>query len=287
MDEKPKTETLKTLSDSELVGLIETQTSFLEQLPKEDLERYILVNSRYSLGGEDVALEYFGAYHIFTPDHTQFEKIATAFKLFLEGKEPSNVVAFVESSIPAIKPSIEETIHATGERGYLAYLSRERNIEVRCVEPDRVLEMKYLLGNFPADQIAYYYYLRAIRDYFRQGRIQDGTTFEEYSQHLLSGHKRMFGELEEFKDYSFSMGDIENTHRLITGEEFDRNSRLDIDPRKTTTVINAISKASSTFRDFYHVRAIEGALTEGKSVFIVNGKDHAIIQRPALSEMFS
>ncbi len=278
--------TLKTLSDSELFGLIATQDTQLGELSNDALEEYELKYSHYSLTSNNVDLEYFGAKHIFTPDHPQFEQITSAFTLFLEGKEPSTVIAFVEGSMPAIKPNIEDAIHAAGERGYLAYLSMERNVEVRCVEPSRVLEMKHLLEHFPADQIEYYYYLRAIRDYFRPGGVQDGTTFEEYSQHLLNGHKRMFEELEAFNGYSFSMGEIEKTHKVITGGEFDRNKRLDINPREISTVINAISKASSTFRDFYHVRAIEEALKEGKNAFVVNGEDHAVIQRPALEEMF-
>ncbi len=271
MVEELKPEMIKTLSDIDLYTTLMNTTSFMEKLPNDKLAEYKTSNSHYSFTNSNVSLEYFGAQHVFTPNHPQFSNIGNAFESFTEGKEPSKVVVFVEGSIPATTSNIEEDIYSAGERGYITHLAKIKNIEVRCIEPDRIEEVKYLLKHFPPDQIEYYYYLRAVRNYDRSKRIKENTTFELYSEQILNHHKKIYGNLEAFGKYDFSMRSIKNTHRNITGEDFGQNKRLDINPRKPTTIINTISKLSSAFRDFYHVRTIEQALNEGKSVFIVNG----------------
>lgn len=287
MDEKLKSETVKTLSDDNLYESISRQGAKISSQQRDERSAFIAQNSHYKLNNDNVSLEYFGADHIFDPSNPQFKNIKGSFQSFLEGKNTSDVVVLVEGSIPAVTQNIEQDIHNTGERGFIAHLAKEKGIEVACHEPDRALEMKYLLEHFQPEQIEYYYYLRGIRDYFRPGRIQSDTSFEDYSAQLLERHKQMFGKMNEFSDFDFSLENMKKIHKNITGEGFDQTKRLDIDPRRTGSVINNISKASSTFRDFYHVKCIEGYLTEGRSVFIVNGRDHAVVQRPALESMFN
>jgi len=284
---KNKTEFIRSLTDDELYKSISEQDSLLASLTKAQLERYKHRNSHYSLSNEQTTLEYFGAEHVFDPKNPQFSSIERAFNAYLFGKDLTNVSVLVEGSVPATTNNIEQDIRFTGERGFITHLARDKGVEVKCIEPDRVAEAVFLLEQFQPYEIEYYYYLRAIRDYFRLGRIQDETSFEDYSKQLLKKHKQLYGGLEEFSNFDFSLENIIKIHKDIIGSEFDPNARLDINPRNTNTVINYISKASSNFRDFFHVRAIEGLLNEGYILFIVNGYEHAIVQRPALETMFS
>jgi hypothetical protein len=97
----------------------------------------------------------------------------------------------------------------------------------------------------------------------------------------------LFDSLTEFTEFDFTLEHMKEIHNKITGSEFDVNNRIDINPRKQDTVIGQISHASSSYRDFYHVRKIEQELNSGYAVFVVNGNEHALVQRPALEKMFS
>lgn len=275
------------MEDSELFNFITRQNNLLSSLSSTERESLKLQNAHYKLANENVSLEYYGAKHIFDPVSPQFKDIEKSFLSYIEGKDLSKTVVLVEGSIPATSGNIEQDIHQTGERGFITHLAKEGGIEVACLEPDRADEVKYLLEEFRPDQIEYYYYLRAIRDYFRPGRIQITTSFEDYSAQLLEQHKGMFANVEEFSDFDFSLINMKRIHKDLTGLDFDQNKRLDIDPRRGNNIINRISRASSNFRDFYHIKAIGRCLGEGYSIFIVNGEDHAVVQRPALEYILS
>jgi len=286
VDEKSKSENMTSLSDEELYSIIIKEDEKFSTLSPDKQETYKLENVRYSLSNEEVSLEYFGAKHCYEPGNKQFDNIEQAFNLFLEGNSGKPVIVLVEGTIPKTGPDIVQDIHASGERGFITHLAKDMSIKVECIEPDRILEIRYLLDNFKPDEIEYYYYLRAIRDFFRPGKIQDETTFEDYSTQILNGHKQMFAVLPEFADFDYSIKHMKQIHKNITGDEFNVNKRLDVNPRKQDTIIGKVSRASSIFRDFFHIQKIKQCLNDGYSVFIVNGEDHAIFQRSALERVF-
>lgn len=286
MTEKSEPENIKILSDEELYTILIKQDANFAALSNEQQEKYKQQQGSYTLSNEHVSLGYFGAKHIFEPNNPQFGNIAQDFNLFLEGKNNALVIVLVEGAIPRTTAEIGQDIHETSERGFITHLAKNMDIKVECVEPDRIVEIKYLLEKFKPDEIEYYYYLRAIRDYFRSGRIQDKTTFEDYTAQLLNKHKQMFAVLPEFANFDYSFKHMKQIHENITGEEFDVNKRLDVNPRRQDTIMGKIAHATSSFRDFCHIRKIEQCLIDGYSVFIVNGEDHAIVQRPALELMF-
>ena len=284
MSKTSKPRNIEQLSDEELITIIKKQNNFLAEMSPKQQEEYKQQKSKYTLSNEIVSLGYFGARHIFEPNHPQFEEIQTYFQTFIEGKY--NIIVLVESSVPETTLNVDHDIHTAGERGFITHLAKEMGMKVECIEPDRIAEISYLLQNFKPDDIEYYYYLRGIRDYFRLGRIQDNTTFEEYSQQLLNTHKKLFGSLPHFSNFDFSLEHMKVINKNITGKDFDINNRLDVNPRKLDTIIGQIAHATDLFRDFSHIRKIEQCLNDGYCVFIVNGEDHAVIQRPVLERMF-
>jgi hypothetical protein len=273
------------VGDVELLESIVDQDQKLSTLQNTERESFIAQNSHYILSNQLVELEYYGAKHIFEPKNPQFNKIGKSFQSFAEGKNSAKVVVFVEGSVPITSSDIEQDIHHNGERGFITHLARETGVEVASLEPNRVSEIKYLLEQFKPKEIEYYYYLRAIRDYFRPGRIETDTSFEEYSKQLLKQHSDMYKGIVEFSDFDFSLEHMKRIHEDITNRSFDQNIRIDIDPRKSDNVINKISKTCSIFRDLYHIRSIEKYLSKGFSAFVVNGEEHAVVQRMALEIM--
>ena len=97
----------------------------------------------------------------------------------------------------------------------------------------------------------------------------------------------MLSGVTEFQYFDFSLENMKLIHIELTGNDFDQNNRLDINPRRNNSVINKISQTSSNYRDFYHIKNIERYLSEGYSVFVVNGEDHAVIQRPTLENFLT
>jgi hypothetical protein len=286
MDEKPKPEVIMMPTDQEIYQAILAQDSSLTSMSRDELESYKQYNSHFELSNESLLLEYFGADHIYNPDNRQFAEIAEAFESFLKRTEKLKPIVLVEGSIPDTSDDINRDIHTAGERGFITHLAKQKTVEVQCLEPSRTDEVIYLLETFSPSEIAYYYYLRAVRDYFRPGRMQDSAGFEEYSTQLLNQGKIILGSLPEFSDFDFSFENVKNIHKELFGDDFDPNYRVNIDPRGNLNIINKISNASSTFRDFYHVKNIGKCLEDGYSVFIVCGRDHAVTQKPSLESMF-
>ena len=55
-----------------------------------------------------------------------------------------------------------------------------------------------------------------------------------------------------------------------------------MNPNKTETTINKIARAQSDLRDANIASEIERYWNEGKDIFVVFGRGHLIIERPAL-----
>jgi hypothetical protein len=282
MDEKPRCREINRPSDSDLKEILFKEDEILASLPKPQLEVYREGKSKYELSNGSVSILYFGARHTFDPGNPQFQEIEKSFNNFMVDKEPLSVVVLVEGFVPRITEDINSDIRFTGERGYTTHLAKDSGVRVECVEPDRTEEVRHLLEIFRPEEIEYYYYLRAVRDYLIKGNIHGEKTFEQYSKEMLNGHKKMFGSLSEFADFNFSFENMKNIHRSITGAEFDEQRMLSVNPRSNRTIVNKVAHECSSFRDFSHVRNIEKYLGEGYSVFIVCGSDHATIQRAAL-----
>lgn len=92
---------------------------------------------------------------------------------------------------------------------------------------------------------------------------------------------------EMFKDVDISTERLRRLYEEIIGKKFDENESQNylINPNNTGTIINEISQKHSDLRELVIVSEIERYWKEGKSIFVVFGSGHLIIQRPALEKI--
>lgn len=272
------------LTDREVSSIIGSKDRYLSNKSPGNRNFEIVSTCHYKLPN----IEYFGAKHLYDSNHPQFEAIQRAFGEFANNAESPTVL--VEGSLSVNTSDMDSAIKTAGERGFVAHLARERNIAVESIEPSRVDEVTFLLNFYPCEQIEYYYFLRASRDYYRKGKGKNvGISFDEYAQGILSSHRDRFGELEGWKDFDFSLDSIRNTHKNLFDSDFDPNDETfagtHIDPKGHVSLINEISARCDQFRDLHHLKKIKEQLEAGRQVFVVSGEEHAVVQRPVLEKL--
>lgn len=282
-DELPCT---KSLTGEEVLELMNDKGKELSNKSPDNRYFEIVSTCHYKLPD----IEYFGAKHSYDPEHPQFEALQKSFGAFVDTAE--SPVVLVEGSLPEASPDLGSAIKSEGERGFVAHLARERGVAVECVEPSRADEAKFLREFYTPEQIEYYYFLRAIRDYYRKGKGKDeGITFDTYAEGILASHKEQIGELEDWQNFDFSLDNIKRIHKSLFYSDFDthveQSAGLSVDPRGHASVINEVSARSDQFRDFHHLRKLKELLETGRQVFIVNGEGHAVVQRPVLEKLLN
>ena len=78
-----------------------------------------------------------------------------------------------------------------------------------------------------------------------------------------------------------------SNYKRIIGKKFNKDESQNhlINPNKTETIINKLSTAHSDLRELNIVSEIEKYWKEEKSIFVVLGSGHLIIQKPALKNI--
>ena len=248
----------------------------------------------FSLKSRDKELFYFGAPHVRDPEDPIFSEIKTAFDkanpdlIFIEGMNASIDRNLINEK--ARKASTEEAIDGAGEAGFTLKLGLEKGIEWRSPEPEDADLYRHLLKQgFSKDEIFARAVLLVLPQYNRQ---IDKQEFKEYSEPFIEQFKNETN-WEGF-DYSFERAI--NISEQIVGkpinfsDEEEASDYIDPTPwsekKEKQTVLNHIGEASSAFRDKNIVKEIAEVQKKYKRLFIVYGASHAVMQEPALKELF-
>jgi len=248
----------------------------------------------FSLKSEDKELFYFGAPHVRNPKDPIFSEIKTAF----DKAEPDLVVvegmnASIDKNIineKAKKATEEEAIDGAGEAGYSLKLGLEKGIEWSSPEPKDEDLYKHLLDQgFSKDEIFARAVLLVLPQCNRQINKQE---FEEYSEPFIE----QFEKETNWGGFDYSYGRAIQIAERILGKPINFSNEEEtsdyIDPtpwpekKEKQTVLNRIGEASSAFRDKNIVKDIAEALKKHKRLFVVYGASHAVMQEPALKELF-
>lgn len=247
-----------------------------------------------SLKSGDKELFYFGSPHIRDPKNIVFSEIKTAFDkadpdlIVVEGMNTGIDKNIINEK--AGKASAEEAIDSAGEAGYVLKLGLEKGIEWLSPEPrDKDLYSHLLDQGFSKDEIFTRAVLLVLPQYNRQINKQE---FKEYSKSFIE----QFTTETNWEGFDYSYERAIQLAELILGKPInfsDEEQASDyIDPtpwpakKEKQTVLNRIGEASSTFRDENIVKDIAEALKQYNRLFIVYGASHAVMQEPALKELF-
>ncbi len=248
----------------------------------------------FSLQSGDKELFYFGAPHVRDTKDSIFSEIKAAFDkadpdvIFIEGMNAS-----IDKNIINEKgrnSTTKEAIEGAGEAGFALKLALDKGIEWLSPEPkDADLYEHLLKQGFSKDEIFARAVLLVLPQYNRQINKRD---FKEYSHYFIE----QFKDETNWEGFDYSYGPAIQIGELILGKPINLDNEEEasdyIDPtpwpnkKEKQTVLNRIGEASSEFRDKHIIKDIDEALKIYKRLFIVYGASHAVMQEPALKELF-
>ncbi|MEK7087414.1 MAG: hypothetical protein AAB958_01795 [Patescibacteria group bacterium] len=224
----------------------------------------------FSLKKNNATLFYLGVRHSWNPTDKQFNIIKQKWLDFLKiAKHP---LAVVESRGWKIYNTEKEAISKGGEIDFMAYLCHQANVPISCFEPDRGSEINALLQQFPKEQIAYYYFARAISQWYRLTQKPD---INSYLLPFLQRDKKASG----WNDFEFSLENMKNVHRQLFNTELDFNnveffSKIE-NPTREDNPLKDVVRASGKYRDQTTTDSIKNTWNQGYNLFIIYGEGHA------------
>jgi hypothetical protein len=224
---------------------------------------------------------YFGANHSHDPKNEQFPILKEFWGDFVEKINDRKSVVFIEGGLRKRIESEDTAIKEDSEAGLVTFLAHTAGIPAYCPEPDATKERESLLKKFSKEEIQYYYFARVAHAWHRRNPKPD---FEEYIGHYLKQDEAD----SKWEDFDFSMGNMKMIHKTLFGVDFENDEKFsfqNINPATENSVINKVARACSTYRNVHIVSEILKFWKEGKSVFVVFGGAHAILQEPALREL--
>ncbi len=238
----------------------------------------------YKLQKNNQHLYYFGANHTYETNDEQFDLLKKTWNEFIQKTNGQPRIALSEGGVRPAMESEAAAITKYGEAGLLSYLANRDNVEIQCPEVSRKEEISNLDNEFTKDEIQFYYFARMVAQW---NRFDPKPEFEEYITKSL----RVDEAVLEWTDYNFSLENMKAVHKKLFNEEFDENKGnffLSItNPTIETTVINKFVKAEGVAKDAHIVKNTLEQMNAGKSIFIVYGFTHAVVQEPALRAYFS
>lgn len=231
------------------------------------------------------SLFYFGANHSRDPNNHQYPILRKYWRDFLDKTEGRDRIVLVEGILRIVGSKEEESIQNGSEGNVVTMWARDANIPIACPEPNVLELLEKVKEQFSIDELAYYLFAVAWKSWFRLVEPRDGIhSFVNYISRAFDVLRNRPG----WEGYDWSMENMRSIHKKLFGVDFDENipHKVDItNPNIDDTVINKVARAESDIRDAHITSEIERYWKEGKSILIVFGAGHLIIQEPALREL--
>lgn len=226
---------------------------------------------------------YFGSRHSFDPNDPQFGELDKFFNDFLSKTNGKDRIVLIEGGNWQIMENKERAIIECSEAGYGAYLAAQADIQRTSPEPKDVMRFAELSKNFSREEIVFFEFALAM---YQWHRLTEKKDIREYVQPFLD----MIQVKTKWDDVDFSFEHMQELQKNWYGVEFDPNNTQFyynlVDPTQNNGVTNRISKFEDTgFRDRYILGEIEKYWNEGKSIFIIYGATHAVMQEPAIRSL--
>ncbi len=237
----------------------------------------------FTITDQNQRLDYCGFSHTYDEHNANFTKLKSSLTKFLSKVNRDNAVIFVEGNADQLPRDFaqteQEAITKAGEMGFIVFLARQYNVAVFSPEPPYSFELNQLLTQFSKEEIAYQRFARQAAQWHRFGNKKQD--FDEYFQHFFNSSREKL-----WKNFDFSLENINIIHQQLFGKPLEKENRNwfenIVDPVRAETIIGTLSRASSIIRDLYIIKTIQDYWNAGKSIFVVYGSTHAVMQEPAL-----
>jgi hypothetical protein len=263
-----------------LAGLVAAQEPL-------DCERLLLSYSEAAIPQESMLhlntagggrLFYFGALHSTDPQHPQFAAIERSWA------QLRPTIAFYEGPDRDIADGAEQTVHQTGESGYVRWLARRDGAALGRLEPDPRAEAEYVLAEFPREQVELFYLLRETSRLRERGGLGEPQLKAAAAQLLQRASS--LGLITELSSEAAIQAAYQRHFQSpaqwwqAPAAWFTPNPQ-DAE-RSGGGFMHLINHRSSQFRDLHMFRVLTEAVREGHRVFAVVGRNHVDMQAPAL-----
>lgn len=226
-----------------------------------------------------------GVEHIFDTDNPQLDTINRQWNEFFQNSSKPRL-AFCEGGVRDLASNAEQAILRDSEAGLICYLAHEAGIEVISPEPDETVEATELLKSFSKEEIIYYYFSRHVVQWAFRNH-QQNIDFEEYiQQNMLQRYERLL----EWQDFDFSLENMKQIHRRITGHIFELPEVSQSEDEKklrwhASIAPKEVETASARIRDMHILSELTRLWRSGYSLFMVYGAFHTIGLEPGIQRL--
>lgn len=244
----------------------------------EESQKYGRSPFTFEIEKDEQVLFYFGANHSHDSANHQYSLLRKYWNQFISRTRGVNRMVLVEGSLRPIRKSEEEAIKQGGEGSLITFFADRENVEVVC--PD-IHTGEFIKSRSDIDIDAW-----LLLSFLRW--------FNNYSSGGLENYKEEAGKWikqrkikPEFSNTDVSLENISRLYMKYIGKEFDVNKSQNslISPNRNDAITNKLARLHSDLREVKIVETIVRHWNEGKSIFVVFGSGHLIIQRPALEEL--
>lgn len=229
----------------------------------------------FEIKNEKQVLFYFGANHSRDPENHQYPVLRQYWNTFLELTKHKERLVLVEDSIRPVEVDELTSIKVGAEGGVVALWASKEHIQQ--ISPDITIEVlaeRFL--EIPKEEIFLYRFLDVVNAF--QKHHLSGT-FEDVANNWCKDKRQ--------KGFDVSIEQLKQVYKKLMGKEFNERDSVNslVNPNNTGTRINEIARILSDAREVNIVSEIEKYWKEGKSMFVVFGSGHLVIQRPALEKL--
>lgn len=249
-------------------------------------EKYAEVEKRLGRGpsvfeieNEYQSLFYFGANHSRDPANHQYPVLREYWDKFLKVTEGKEKIVLVEGTRQLFKTEEQAIIHGS-EGNLITMFAHAANIPIASPDISDEELMKLLPYN-QKEEVLLYLFLSFADNWRRYANPKP-----DFEKHAISWLERQKGR-HVYDNIDVSLDNMKQLYKEIIGRDFSENDNLNnlVNPNNTGTRINEIARDQSDLRDLNIASEIERYWNEGKSVFVVFGRGHLIIQELALKKL--
>jgi hypothetical protein len=225
-------------------------------------------------------LYYFGANHSHNPENHQYPILHEYWDNFLKETKNKDRIVLVEGWLRKVETDEAEAIRRGSEGAFITYLAHQEGVSV--ASPDlSPSELMARLPEFSREEFLLSEFI-SYADHLKR-RLHRKVEVVPQIQRWCDWQKQQktWGDMDLTPEY------ILNLYERILGKSFDEEENFNAihNPNSTGTRINEVARAASDLRDINVVSEIKRYWDEGKSILVVFGSGHLIIEEPALREL--
>ncbi len=229
----------------------------------------------FEIQNEKQSLFYFGANHSHDPENDQYLILRKYWNKFLEVTKDREKLILVEDSVRPVEINEATAIRRGAEGSVVVFWGDKEHIS--HMSPDVPIEnLAKKFSEIPEEEVFLYRFLDVVNAYQRHHL---SGTFEDIVNNWCEDKKK--------KGFDISIDKLKDVYKNMLGKEFDLKDNMNnlVNPNNKGTRVNEVSRILSDTREVNIVSEIEKYWKEGKSLFVVFGSGHLVIQRPALEKL--